>query len=257
MRNFTTKHLGEPIFCHWVTTSLFLLIFLLFSLQNAQAQCLSPACAAGFDPPDYIIDVCDTDCNFVGKNCGSGNAGVACSDVIINVPAMAACLGVDLANCPEPVFNFSVFQGCGENATSNTEWYYFNPSTMLCESNMTQADGSIALPVSASSTTITLTVCTTSNNQSYGNFNFTGCCQLDVTCPDPGPYNLDCVGQLPSADNPFGQFTALGGVVVESCNPTNITISDQQSGLGCTSNPLSVTRTFTITDPVTQETVSC
>ncbi len=86
------------------------------------------------------------------------------------------------------------------------------------------------------------------------------CCMLDVTCPT-GPVALECIDEVPALADAaaiLAEFTAKGGGIVESCNPVVITFVDADDGAaGCMGTPRTVTRTFTVTDPITGETQDC
>ncbi len=84
------------------------------------------------------------------------------------------------------------------------------------------------------------------------------CCELAVSCPVSGPINLECAGDIPVITDPATAFAGLGGVIEDSCNPVDIIFSDApDGGAGCIGDPLLITRTFTVTDLVTGETVNC
>ncbi|MFT5265348.1 MAG: hypothetical protein ACI8YQ_004101, partial [Polaribacter sp.] len=84
------------------------------------------------------------------------------------------------------------------------------------------------------------------------------CCMLDVTCPPVGTVNLECFDQLPTGPINVADFMALGGVINGSCNPPAVSFSDSDDNLtGCIADPRTVTRTITLTDPITGESVDC
>ena len=85
-------------------------------------------------------------------------------------------------------------------------------------------------------------------------------CMLMVSCP-PTPVNLSCITQLPDGSDAQTAFTTAGGSVTMSCTPAGgltYTINDSDDGAtGCTSDPRTITRSFTITDPLTSEATDC
>jgi len=84
------------------------------------------------------------------------------------------------------------------------------------------------------------------------------CCMLAVTCPAPGPVNLQCIDDLPAGPTSVADFNALGGSVDQSCNPVEITFSDNDDmAAGCAGNVRTVIQTISITDPVTLESEDC
>ncbi len=86
------------------------------------------------------------------------------------------------------------------------------------------------------------------------------CCMLMVTCPT-GPVNLSCIEEVPALADAaaiLAEFTAQGGTVDGSCNPVVITFADtDDAGPGCVAAARTITRTFTVTDPITGETEDC
>ncbi len=163
------------------------------------------------------------------------------------------------ANCNTQIC-FTPKQGCGNAIGDVCVWEENPPGTWFLLGSPTAATGEICIEFLPQQTQYTITICRPGNGPvSVQDVNVILCCQLDVTCPPPGPINLTCASQIPVVNNAnaAAAFAALGGIVVGSCNPVTITVSDQSSGAGCIGNPLTLIRTFTITDPLTQETATC
>ncbi|MEO0403509.1 MAG: hypothetical protein AAF193_01430, partial [Bacteroidota bacterium] len=70
-------------------------------------------------------------------------------------------------------------------------------------------------------------------------------CTLDFTCPTAATYQ--CVDEVPAGD-------ANDIVVNDACGTVNVTWNDVTTGGGCPSDPMVITRTYTVTDGVSTST---
>lgn len=74
------------------------------------------------------------------------------------------------------------------------------------------------------------------------------CCQLVINCPWNGPTNLSCTDQIPDPDTTAIQFA-------NNCGPVSINVSSNISGSGCSGNPFTFIRTYSVSDQ--QTTLTC
>ncbi len=74
------------------------------------------------------------------------------------------------------------------------------------------------------------------------------CCDFSITCPPNTQFVFSCIEEIPAADTSIISYQ-------NNCGPVTINVLDQTSGSGCTSNPLYLTRTYTVYDGTT--TLNC
>ena len=67
------------------------------------------------------------------------------------------------------------------------------------------------------------------------------CCDFSITCPPNTQFVFSCLEEIPEADTSIISYQ-------NNCGPVTINVTDQTSGSGCTSNPLYLTRTYTVND---------
>ncbi len=88
-------------------------------------------------------------------------------------------------------------------------------------------------------------------------------CPLSVTCPalnfpaDQNTVYYQCESELPTCDVPGFFGIDAQSAINAACNPVDITCTELSFGGGCADDVRRIERTYTITDPVTLESVMC